>query len=63
MAPDFLLPTFDDMLRRSADDVEDLAQRLERAIDPSLHRLVHQLRLAAEQLGAARASAPWGSPR
>jgi hypothetical protein len=63
MAVDYaVLPTFDDMIRRSADDVEDLARRLERIIDPSQHRLLHQLRLAAEQLGATRASAPWHHP-
>jgi hypothetical protein len=61
--PGLPLSMFDELIRRSADDVDHLALRLEQAIDPDLHRLLHQFRLAAEQLGAMRALAPRQCPR
>lgn len=55
MAVDYnTLPTLDIVLINSTEEVQQLADGLEAVLDPRYHRLMHQLRLAAEQLGVVR---------
>lgn len=46
-----------DLQRAAASEVDQLVDELEQTLDPHQRRLLHQLRLAAETLGAIRATA------
>jgi hypothetical protein len=50
------LPPMGDLERAAAQEVETLIDDLEPSLDSHQRRLLHQLRLAAETLGAVRAS-------
>jgi hypothetical protein len=45
----------------AARDVDDLVDELELTLDDRQRRLLHQLRLSAETLGAVRATSMWWS--
>jgi len=49
-------PPLDDIHRAAAREVDALIDHLEPTLDSHQRRLLHQLRLAAETLGAIRAS-------
>lgn len=57
------LPPMDYGIRLAAEEVGELADRLESVLDRQHHCLLHRLRLAAETLGAMRAVCGLGYPR
>jgi hypothetical protein len=52
----YVLPPSDMAVSIAAAEVYRLMDKLEPALDPQQRRLMHQLRLAAEELGAIRAT-------
>lgn len=54
--PDTTVPTLDTASRYASLAVDDLVSQLEPGLDPHQRSLLHQLRLAAETLGAVRAT-------
>jgi hypothetical protein len=48
-------PPLNDVERLASDDLNRLVDRLEATLDAPQRRLLHQIRLAAESLGAVRA--------
>jgi hypothetical protein len=54
---EYAAPPIDDGIRFAADQVRELIERLEPTLDAEQRRLLGQLRLAAESLGAIRMTA------
>ena len=63
MAEGMLGLDYDYARRSAAAEVQGLIDELGQTLDARERRLLHQLRLAAEALGAAQVTAIWPSPR
>jgi hypothetical protein len=61
MGSDLLGLDADAAYRQAADEVQRLVDELEPTLEPCERRLLHQLRLAAETLGAMQVRSAWSS--